>query len=175
MGAQSEVANLDGQTLATGLQRRRLNLQDELCSRQLRTQTARLTALALLDIQAGKQLHHLRDGVPLRLGEAPSRMGDAVNDQLDNRAFPLRFNADLLATAANGVCDEFLGWDQARLSEASIGAEISLLTVERALEEDKVDVLDIVDFIALCIAARLPFTFLFAETEDHKATLLYVK
>jgi len=152
-----------------------LNLQDELRSGQLRTQTARLTALALLDIQSGKQLHHLRDGVPLRLGEAPSRVCDAVNDQLDNRAFPLRFNADLFATAANGVCDELLGWDQAGLSEASIGAEISLLTVERALKKDEVNVFDVVDFIALCIAACLPFTFLFAETKNHKATLLSVE
>ncbi|HEV8070986.1 MAG TPA: hypothetical protein VGP76_24955 [Planctomycetaceae bacterium] len=102
-------------------------------------------------------------------------MGDAVNDQLDNRAFPLRFNADLFAAAANGVCDQFLGWDQAGLSEASIGAEICLFTVERALKEDEVDIGDVIDFIALCITAFVPFTFLFAETEDHKATLLYVE
>ena len=43
---------------------------------------------ALLDVQAGKQLHHLRDGVPLLLGEASSRVGDAVNDQLRRPRVP---------------------------------------------------------------------------------------
>ncbi|HEV3302896.1 MAG TPA: hypothetical protein VG055_24815 [Planctomycetaceae bacterium] len=102
-------------------------------------------------------------------------MGDAVNDQLHDRALPLRFNADLFAAAANGVCDQFFGGDQACLSQPSIGAEISLLTVQGALKEDEIDVLDVVDFIALCIASLVPFTFLFVETEDHKATLLSVE
>ncbi len=103
----------------------------------------------------------------LRLREPAARVCQTIDDHLDDGPLALGLDAELLATTADAVRDDFLGGNQARFGQARMRIEIGFLPVERALKQHEVD---IIDFVDVGIAAVILIS-LFAEAKDHKATL----
>ncbi len=160
-----EVADLDGEPLGPAGNRCARHPQLIFRPLKLGLDAAGLRLLPHLDVESGKELHHLRDGVPLLLRQTVAGIDDSIDRKLRRaNALPwARCEADRPVCKSASVTISLAGINPA-CARRGIGAEIGLAAIECALEED------VIDSPGRRLPPRRHHRCSFTETEDHGLT-----
>ncbi len=136
------------------------------CALQLGPQSSGLRLRSILDIETGKQLDHLGDGMPLLLRQPAAGISNPVDRKLRQGAVPFGLDPQLIGAPQKSIGHEFFCRNQAGLRKACVASQVGLAAVGGTLEEDIIELLLL--FILFVRFSRI--AVFFSEAEDHGFT-----